>query len=166
MTALEITSLKNFMNQLLAGSVFDIFLLEEASIATAFTVSIDGHINKSFYPESERDSESLPYDLKPWSEVKELCFSLIKGRYTPINFKFVLQLKPEHMEGLIRKELTDASLSGLKALMIIIKFDGTKAVITTGASFHTFVPDKEPEKLWDKTFSKYLSDKGISYETL
>lgn len=164
MVALEITSLKSLMNQLLAGTAFDIFLLEEAAITTAVTYTIDGHINNEFYPIEERGKDSIPYDLKPWSDIKGLCFDLIKGKHTPLNFKFVLQLKPEHAEGLVKKELPSSDTAQLKALILLIKYDGSKAVITTGTSYHTFVLDKEPEKVWDKTISKYLADKGISFE--
>ena len=45
MIALQVTSVKTLMNQLLAGDTFDIFLLEEAIISTANTYTIDGHIN-------------------------------------------------------------------------------------------------------------------------
>lgn len=166
MVALEITSLKNLMNQLLAGNAFDIFLLEEAVVTTAVTCTIDGHINREFYPEKERGKDIIPYDLKPWNEIKGLCFDLIKGKYTPLSFKFVLHLKPEHAEGLIKKELPTSDTAQLKALILLIKYDGSKAVITTGTSYHTFVLDKEPDKIWDKTISKYLADKGISFEEI
>ena len=43
MIALQITSMKQFMSQLLAGDTFDVFLLEEATLTTAFTIQIDGH---------------------------------------------------------------------------------------------------------------------------
>lgn len=35
------------MNHLLVADTFDPFLLEEATISTALTVTIDGHINKT-----------------------------------------------------------------------------------------------------------------------
>ena len=53
MIALQITSMKNFMNHLLVADTFDPFLLEEATVSTALTVTIDGHINKDFYPADE-----------------------------------------------------------------------------------------------------------------
>lgn len=46
MIALQITSMKNFMNHLLVADTFDPFLLEEATVSTALTVTIDGHINQ------------------------------------------------------------------------------------------------------------------------
>ena len=51
MLALQITSLKKFMSQLLATDTFDCFLLEEAMVKAANTVSIDGRINREFYIE-------------------------------------------------------------------------------------------------------------------
>jgi hypothetical protein len=166
MISIEIKSLKNLMSQLLVGNVFDIFLLEKADITTSVTYSIDGHINRDFYPQEERDASALPYDFKQWSEIKGLCFDLIKGKHTPLNFKFVLQLKPELIDNAIKKELPDTDISQLKALIIIIKYDGSKAIITTGTSFHSFVPDREPEKTWDKAILKYLSGKDISFEQI
>ena len=46
-------NIKSFMNSLLVGDTFDKFLLEEASITTFNTFTIDGHIQKDFYSEDE-----------------------------------------------------------------------------------------------------------------
>ena len=64
MLALHITSMKTFMNQLLAGDAFDCFLLEEAIISTANTYTIDGHINVDFYPMEERGTDCIPYEFQ------------------------------------------------------------------------------------------------------
>lgn len=48
------------MNHLLVADTFDPFLLEEATISTALTVTIDGHINKDFYPADERGEDCIP----------------------------------------------------------------------------------------------------------
>lgn len=166
MIALQITSLKNLMNQMLTGTTFDIFLLEEAIITTSITYTIDGHINAEFYSDINDTNEFSSYSFKPWNEIKALCFDLIKGKHTPLNFKFILQLKPEHAEKLIKRELPTADTSQLKALLLLVKYDGASATVTTGTSYHTFVMDREPEKIWDRTIAKYLSDKEISYEEM
>ena len=49
MIAIEITDLKIFMNTLLLKETFDTFYLEEATLKTAQTFVIDGHLNKEFY---------------------------------------------------------------------------------------------------------------------
>lgn len=166
MLALQITSLKALMNQLLAGDTFDHFLLEEAAITTANTYTIDGRINAEFYPPEERGTDCIPYEFQPWSEIKGLCFHLIKGKHTPLSFKFVLHLKPEKTADLLSRQQTDVPVSQIKALVLTIKFDGTKAVLTTGTAYRTFIMSREPDTVWDKALTKYLSDKGIMFEIL
>lgn len=166
MIALQITSMKQFMNQLLVSEDFHLFLLEEATISTANTYTIDGHINRDFYPVEEQTSENLPYDFQPWSEIKGLCFNLIKGKHTPLYFKFVFHLKPEQIQYLLEKHNVEMDSSNIKAFVLTIKYDGTKAVLTTGTSYHTFVMDKEPEVVWDKVLSQYLAQKGTEFEIL
>ena len=164
MTALQITSMKHFMSQLLASDTFDCFLLEEAVISTANTYTIDGHINQDFFCNGERDSEPLPYEFRPWEEIKGLCYDLIKGKRTPLSFRFVLHLKPEKVAALLAKENCSIDPSQLKALVLTIRYDGSKALLTTGTSFHSFVLSKEPDAIWDRALAKYLSGKGIGYE--
>ncbi|MCM1046011.1 MAG: DUF5721 family protein [Candidatus Gastranaerophilales bacterium] len=166
MITYEIHALKSLMNQLLAGDSFDHFLLEEAAIRTALSYSIDGHINTEFYPKEERGEDCIPYEFQPWSQVKGLCFQLIKGKYTPLSFKFVLQLKPEQAAALLAGENCTLDASFIKALVLTIKYDGVKATITTGISYHTFVMNKEPDAIWDKAVARFLSKREISYEPL
>lgn len=166
MLALQITSLKLFMNQLLAGDTFDIFLLEEAVISTANTYTIDGHINMDFYPPEERNTESIPYEFQPWSEIKGLCFNLIKGKHTPIFFKFVFHLKPEKATALLTQQNSTLDAATLKAMVLNIRYDGTKAILTTGTAYHTFVMNKDADAIWDKALMKYLSGKGIGFEEM
>ena len=164
MIALQITSLKIFMNQLLAGDTFDSFLLEEATISTAVTYTIDGHINKDFFSAEEQSESNLPYDFQPWSEIKGLCFNLIKGKRTPLFFKFVFHLKPEKASELLTREHCSVELSAIKALVLTIRYDGTKAILTTGSAYHTFVMNKDADLIWDKALTQFLSNKEIAYE--
>lgn len=166
MLALQITSMKQFMNQLLVSEDFHVFLLEEATISTANTYTIDGHINRDFYSAEEQTTENLPYEFQPWSELKGLCFNLIKGKHTPLYFKFVFHLKPEHIQNLLQKQSVEMDLSTIKAFVLTVKYDGSKAVLTTGTSYHTFVMNKEPEVIWDKALNQYLSQKGTGFEVL
>ena len=150
MIALQITSMKNFMNHLLVADTFDPFLLEEATISTALTVTIDGHINKDFYPADERGEDCIPWELQSFSKIKGLCFDLIKGKHTPLYFKFVLHMQPDKAA----------------ALVLNIRYDGEKTVLTTGCAYQTFTMDKSADTVWDKALKKYLDLKGIAYEEL
>lgn len=166
MLALQITSMKLFMNHLLVGKAFDSFLLEEAVISTANTYTIDGHINTDFYSPEEWKNGEIPYKFQPWNEIKGLCFNLIKGKHTPLYFKFVLHLKPEKASALLSAQECSADISQIKALVLNIRYDGSKAILTTGTAYHTFIMCREPDNIWDKAVTKYLADCGIDCEVL
>lgn len=167
MLALQVTSLKNFMNALLVGDLFDIFLLEEAQITTAATYTIDGRINKEFYTKEEwSNKEEHPFEFAAWSDMKSSCFDLIKGKRTPLNFKFVFQLMPIHTATILKNGNSTVTPDLVKAFVVTVKYDGEKVNLFTGTSFHTFIPDKEPDKLWDTAFQQFLYKKGIAYEVI
>ena len=158
--------MKQFMNRLLVSESFDIFLLEEAVISIANTFTIDGRINREFFQSPDQDaSEDLP-EFRPWGEIKGLLFDLIKGKRTPLFFRFTLQLKPELAAALLRKENCDVAPEQVKALALNIRYDGTKAVLTTATAYHTFHISKEPDAIWDRALTKYLDREGIAYEIL
>ncbi len=167
MTALQITSMKQFMSQFLAGDAFDVFLLEEAVISAANTTTIDGHLNREFFSEEDLLSGQVPdYDFMPWSNLKGLCFHLMKGKRTPLSFKFILLLKPELAEKLLSREDSDFDPSQISALVLTVRYDKGRAVLTTGVSMRTFLLSKEPDRIWDRALSSYLAQKGISAEPL
>lgn len=167
MLALKISSIKAFMNHLLVTDTFDNFLLAEATISTANTYRIDGHMNKEFFvADTLPDAASVPYDFSQWKDMKSLCFNLIKGRRTPLFFKLVLHLKPEQVGKLLAAAGSTLSPEQIKALVLTVKYDGSQAVLTTGSAFHTFLMSKEPDILWDKALQQFLARKGIDYEIL
>ncbi len=166
MIALQITSMKQFMNHFLVADTFEPFLLEEAVISTACTFSIDGHVNQEFYKDTDGTSMEITYEFRTWSELKGLCFDLIKGKRTPLFFRFVLHLKPEKATALLEHAQCDVEASQVKTLALNIRYDGSKAVITTGTAYHTFLLSKEPDVIWDQAMRKYLDGKGIQYEEL
>ena len=162
MLALQITSMKQFMNQLLTSDTFDLFLLEEATIVGACTYQIDGESRKDFY--GEDDPESFPtgsYDFVTWKSMRGLVFDLIKGKHTPLSFKIVLHLLPEHVASILTSGNSSVTPEQVKAFVLTIRYDGAKTLLTTGTSFHTFIMDKEPDALWDAAFEKYLYKKEI-----
>lgn len=165
MTALQITSMKHFMNRLLASESFDIFLLEEAVIETANTFTVDGRVNKDFFRQSE-DTEKTVFEFRPWKELRGLCFDLIKGKRPPLFFRFTLQLMPERAAALLTRENCDVSPEQVKALVLNIRYDGEKALLTTATSFLTFVPSKEPDVIWDRAMKQFLEKEGIAFEVL
>ena len=118
-----------------------------------------------FYTKEEQKDDTLcPYDFSLWKDMRPFCFQLIKGKRTPLNFKFVLLLMPEHMERI----LSDGDFSDhgnlVKSFTLTVKYDGTHATLITGLSTTTFLIDKTPEQLWDQAFLKFLNNKQIAWE--
>ena len=88
MISLELTEVKECMAKLLLSEVFDPFYFIEGEITTFGTFSMDGYLKKEFYDKDEAPER----DYALWKDVREYCFSLIKGKKTPLGFKFVLGL--------------------------------------------------------------------------
>lgn len=167
MLALQISSMKQFMSSLLAQDTFDLFLLEEATIVGACTYQIDGSVRKEFYGDDEPDTYPTgPYDFVTWKSMRGLIFDLIKGKHTPLSFKIVLHLMPEHVASILSGGASTVSPEQVKAFVLTIRYDGSKTLLTTGTAFHTFLMDKEPDILWDNALLKYLNKKEIACETL
>lgn len=167
MIALKITNIKQFMNKFLAGEDFDSFLLEQASISTYNTFTIDGRENREFYTSEEWEyPEIRPYEFTAWKKIRPVCFDLIKGKRTPTAFHFVLHLIPEHMAAILQSEDTAVTTDQVKAFVLNIKYDGTGLTLVTGTAFHTFLMDKTPDGLWDKAIRQFLDQKEIVYDIL
>ena len=160
MIALHITELKAFMSKLLTTNIFDDFLLQEATLQMGIGYVIDGRINKAFY-QNEEDQLTERSTFITYGEVRSTLFDLIKGKRTPLGFQVLLQLPPQKSAVLFPEGL-DAHL--IKGLVMNIRFDGSKALITSGISYTSFSLDKAPELIWDEAMMNFLRRAGISFE--
>ncbi len=167
MIALKITNVRQFMEKLLKSEDFDSFLLEEAAVSTYNTFHIDGHQNREFYTAEEwEDRDIRPYDFSLWKTMRPLCFDLIKGKHTPAAFRFVLHLMPAYADSILRGGETNVTAEQVKAFVLTIKYDGADLTLVTGTAFHTFLPDKTPDALWDAAVKQFLARKEIAFEEL
>ncbi len=171
MIALRITDVKGFMAKLLteAGTAFDAFLLSEAVITTYNTFTIDGHIHPEFYVsgETEEEQDALHRQtMSAWRVMKPICFNLIKGKRTPLNFKFVFYLSPENVEKfLVQSELSDTFRpENINGLVLNIKYDGTMLSCISATSLNLFTLDKELEHAWDDMIRKFFLQHAIAFE--
>ena len=154
MVSLKINSKKEFMALLLKGNLFDSFFLEEASIDTFNTFTINGLIHKDFYNSGDVDTDNLP-EYSKWSDIKPICFDLIKGKNTPLSFKFILHADDELKEKLIKEADFGIDKSQIN-LCLNIKFSNREIIITTGISYSIFTLDKSIEKAWDNYIPSFL----------
>ncbi len=162
MIALQITELKAFMSKLLTTNIFDDFLLQEATLQMGIGYVIDGHINKSFY-QNEEDQLTEREPFITYGEVRSTLFDLIKGKRTPLGFQVLLQLPPKKCAILFPEGL-DTHL--IKGLVMNIRYDGSKALITSGISYTSFSLDKAPELIWDEAMTNFLRRADVSFEEL
>ena len=158
MKAFEVKNIKQFMNKLLLSGAFDIFLTEDATLSVANTFSIDGRINKEFFPADEAPS----FEFTPWEEIRPVMLSLIKGKQTPLGFKISLILKDEFVPGIIKDSGIDESL--IKALVLNVKYENDRLLLVTGTSYKTFVMDKSLDALWDSALPRFLAKNEIDFE--
>ena len=161
MIALSLTEVKECMSQLLLTENFDPFLFIEGEIMTFSTFTMDGYLKKEFF-----DDEAPEREYALWKDVREYCFSLIKGKRTPLSFKFVLGLSDSNIQKLLEGKGLDYQPQDVRGLYINLRYDGTKLQCVTGTAMNIFTMDKSLEQAWDTMVQKFFTQKGIEYEVL
>lgn len=166
MIALSIIDVKDFMNKLLIGEVFDRFFLVEASVTTFNTFTIDGRLQQDFFDTDTvamHKSNLIEYSL--WRDVKPYCFSVIRGRHTPLNFRIVLQLSHKQTQQILNPSFPDGSVPDCR-FCLNLQYRNDSLLCTTGVSYTSFCLDKRPEHLWDEIIRKFLSGQHIAFQVL
>ena len=167
MIALQILDVKEFTKHLFIGTVFHPFLLNEGTITTSHTTTIDGALHKNFFTEEEQAAMKLgDRDFSTWEEIKPMCFSIIKGKHTPLYFKFVFQLSRNDIEKFLNSSGIPMLTDDVFGLFLNITFDGTNLICTTGTSIRTFTLDKTLDNSWDIWIMTFLKEHGIATEKI
>jgi len=136
MTAFQILEMKHFMAKLLTEDCFDSFLLEKASVSCAVSYEIDGRVNPEFYQDDE--TPDAGYLFLPWKSIRPVLFQMIRGKHTPLSFKFVLHLMPQYVPGVMKGADPSLKPEQVQALVLTIKYDGSAIRLTTGTAFSSF----------------------------
>lgn len=163
MIAVQIQDIKDFMSKLLLGNAFDSFWLSEASITTSVSYTIDGFLHPEFYYTQEAEllqEEGRTYAL--WRDMKPFCFSVIKGKKTPLSFKIVFMLSKKNTQKLLASSKLSYQLEDIFGLFVNFQFDGQHLTCTTGTSLKTFSLDKSLDRVWDEMILKFFKQQQIS----
>lgn len=164
MIAITIKNLKNFMNHLLISDTFDHFLVSEATITTFASFTIDGTLHPDFYePEKAEELRSLEQKQIFWSDIRPYCFSIIKGRRTPLSFRIILQLPKEEVEALVAKSGMSIASKDVSGLFLNCQFNGETLTLTTGSSLRLFTMDKSLDHAFDKRIQEFLIGQEIEF---
>ena len=164
MVALQIADIRSFMKKLLLTDSFDRFLFLEGSITTFNTFHIDGTLQKSYYTREEQDLLG-ERSLSLWEELRPFCLNLIKGRKTPLSFRFTFQLSASNVEKLLAQTGITIPVDQVRGLLINLHYDGRSLRCTTGISLSVFTMDKKLDHAWDDMVQKYFRQQGIPYTT-
>ncbi|MBO5159688.1 MAG: DUF5721 family protein [Lachnospiraceae bacterium] len=165
MIALQIQEIKNFMSKLLLSQTFDAFHLIEGSITTYNTFHIDGRIHKDFFTEEEIEERKLnDREFSLWKEVKPFCLELIKGKKTPLGFKFVFQLSKENTEKLLTSSgITSIRPENVSGLLLNVRYDNGTLSCITATNLNLFTLDKSLEHAWDDMVKRFFKQQEISF---
>lgn len=162
MIALALTDVKECMGKLLLSETFDPFYFIEGEIVTFSTFTMDGYLKKDFY-----NDENVPErEYALWKDMREFCLSIIKGKRTPLSFKFVLGLSDSNIEKLLLQQELDFKPQDVRGLYVNLKYDGQNLQCITGTAMNLFTMDKSLEQAWDKMVQKFFTQKEIKYEVL
>jgi hypothetical protein len=161
MVAFKIVDVKDFMNKLLIGEVFDNFLLVSFEISSFAKVTIDGVRNEAWY----EDSEGLGRYLS-WKELRNKVSLLVKGDRIPLTMKAVFRLSETNTEKVAAKLGVNDAVEKDYGLFFNLKFENNEVSIVTGVSVTDFLISKELGNLWDEDLIKFLKYYQIAVEML
>ena len=147
------------MQHLLLKTTFDSFSLIEGEITTYNTFHIDGYLHKKFFEDAPQKEYSS------WGDLREFCFQIIRGKRTPLNFRFILSLPREDFEDFLnQQEISAFRSSDLQGLYLNFKYDGTSLKCVTGISLSLFTMDKTLEKVWDNYAKEFFLKQEIDFD--
>ena len=165
MIALQIQDIKNFMSKLLLSQTFDHFLLVEGTITTYNTFRIDGRLHKSFFTDEEMEERGLnTREFSLWKEVKPFCLELIKGKKTPLGFKFTFQLSKENTAKLLASSgITSIQPENVSGLLLNVRYENGALNVITATNLNLFTLEKSLEHAWDDMVKRFLKQQEISF---
>ncbi len=166
MIAMKLTNIKSCMSHLLLAETFDHFLFIEGEIVTFNTFKIDGFIQKSFFCSEELEQMNSFPEYSLWKQVRDYCFAIIKGKKTPLSFKFIFSLSPKNIARLIEQNELDFQADDVQGLYMNIRYEQGILQCITGVSLKTFSMDKSLEQAWDTMVQKFFAKQNLDFELL
>lgn len=155
MVNIHIEDKKDFTSKLFIKNDFDDCLLVEAAITTFNTYTIDGRIQKKFYTDEEYEALGRP-ELSKWSDMKKICFEMIKGNKTPVKFKIILKLPEEKTEDIVKEAGGTLTAEDVQGLILNIKYENDSMDCVTATSLKIFSLDKSVEECFDRYMERLL----------
>ncbi len=167
MISLQIQDVKDFMNHLLLKSTFDPFLVVEGTVTTYNTFHMNGRLKPEYYSSEEQEALGLSERrFSLWQELRPFCLELIKGKRTPLGFRFTFQLSPENTRKLLAQSGSTFSMDDIGGLILNIRYDSAGLFCTTALSLNLFTMDKSLDHTWDQMVRKFLIKQAVAFTLL
>ncbi len=143
MIALEIEMIKEFMEKLFVGEMFDRFGVQNCEVTTFVTFRLDGTMNAAWYGGDE-EKQNLTEPVL-WHQLKAHVFEWIKGKRVPekmcLNFCHYM---PNGDVGSIR-----------------VQYEHERLFIYTGYMQKEFSLDRENQRQWDENCIHFIQKNEI-----
>ena len=101
-----------------------------------------------------------------WGDVKAYCYSIIRGKLPPLQFKFIMRLSPSQINILPANNIFSFSDSELSDLFLNIQFKNNELLCTTGIFSQVFTFDKTSETTWDNAVLDFFRYHQIDFTIL
>lgn len=148
---IEETEIKDFMDKLLRGTVFDKLEVRNIELETLVKYEIKGNINPDYLSEGENRF------FTKWSELKGYIFQLIKGHKKPKSLKIVFSLDDNALKSL------DENAA---AAFLNLSYENDKITGTTGTSQKGFSLDKKLDNAWEDMVIRFFNKNEILIKKL
>lgn len=164
MTVFTIENRKEFMHLLLRTDTFDGFLISEGEVRTCALFRIDCHLSKGFFNTEElQDLGLLEGDPLPYSMLRDILFSLIRGKQSPVSLKLVLSLPKSSIRELILSSGAPIKPEELSGLFLNLHYQNGALRVSTGVGYLLFSRDRALEDAWDASVRKFLSSHSVLF---
>ena len=96
--------------------------------------------------------------------MKSFCYSVIKGKRTPLQFKFVFQLPQAACEKMIADHALPFEIENIFGCFLNFQYKDGKLLLTTGTSLKIFTMDKSLNRVFDEEVRQFLLKHEIAFE--
>lgn len=136
------------------------------SSPTAPSIST-GILHPDYYTKEEQGSPGASARrFARWQELKPFCLELIKGKRTPLGFRFTFQLSPENTEKLLNQTASPFSVGDVNGLALNIRYEEGNIICTTALSLNLFTMDKSLEHAWDQMVQRFFLTQDLAFHLL
>jgi len=149
--ALDKSTIRTFMGQLLREEIFDTFEVRSVEVATAVRINIDGQ-RAAEAEITEGSAESQKPKFSTWETLRPLVYGIIKASPKPKHVKVVFSYKASEACNIH---------ANAAALFLNFAYENDSVTFTTGAAQKEFLFEKSLDIAWDEWVKVFFEKVGL-----